>query len=79
MKDQHGELDRESFARAWATGTPEQQGEMLYDLVRGPLNMKDEVKAIKGQLKYLWGGIAVLSCIAAPLLYMMFQSLSTGA
>ncbi len=47
MRDQHGELDRESFARAWATGTPEQQGEMLYDLVRGPLNMKDEVKAIK--------------------------------
>ena len=62
------ELDRESFARAWATGSNEEQGRMLFDLVHGAYEAKDEVKRVKRQLYLLWGGIAVISTVSAPVM-----------
>ena len=61
-------LGREDFARAWATGSSEEQGRMLYDLVSGAYEAKYEVKRVKKQLALLWGGIAVVSVIGGPIL-----------
>ena len=61
-------LSREDFARAWATGSNEEQGGMLYDLICNAYEAKQEVKRIRGQLKYIWGGIAVISTVSAPVM-----------
>lgn len=61
-------LSREDFARAWATGCPEEQGRMLYDLVSGAYEAKNEIKKLKKQLAVMWGGIAVVAVIGGPIL-----------
>ena len=61
-------LTEEEIVRAWSTGSTEQQGRMLYRLVHEAIYAKDEVRKVKRQLHLLWGGVAVVTVVGAPIL-----------
>jgi len=72
-------LNREAFVRAWATGSSEDQGGMLYDLILGDKQERGvivhDIAWIKGHLKYLWGGIAVLAVLGTPVTFVVLNNL----
>lgn len=58
-------LDREGFARAWAYGDEWERGRMIFDLGRHGIEAKQTVKR---HLQYIYGAIAVITVIGAPIL-----------
>jgi len=72
-------LNRESFVRAWSSGDTGEQGGMLYDLILGDKQerkeMANDIAWIKGHLKYLWGGIAVLAVLGSPVVLVVLNNL----
>ena len=63
--DTQAGLDRESFARAWATGDEMERGRMIYDLYRHGYDAK---VIVKKHLQYIYGGLVVVSFLAAVVL-----------
>ena len=63
--DRQPYLDEESFARAWATGDEYERGRMIYRIGYRGIEAKQMVKR---HLAYIYGGIAVVSVVAAPIL-----------
>jgi len=68
--DTQAGLDREGFARAWATGDEMERGRMIFDLSRHGVEAKQFVKK---NLWIIYGGIAVLSVIGGPILLSVFN------
>jgi len=64
-------INREAFVRAWSSGDSQERGGMLYDLFDDTRTEAAEARQnaskVNRQLTYLWGGIAVISIIAAPI------------
>lgn len=58
-------LDRESFARAWATGDEMERGRMIHDLYRHGYEAK---QIVKRQVAYIYGGLTVGGFLAAAIL-----------
>lgn len=50
------ELNREDFARAWASGDEFERGKMLFDLTKQGVEAKQTVKR---HLAYIYGGLSV--------------------
>jgi len=63
--DTQARLDRESFARAWSTGDEMERGRMIFDLSRQGIEAK---QCVKKNLAYIYGGLAVISFVAAGVL-----------
>jgi len=63
--DTRAGLDRESFARAWATGDEMERGRMIFDLSSHGFDAK---RMVKKNLAYIYGGLAVVSVLAAVVL-----------
>ncbi len=63
------QLNREDFARAWATGDEWERGRMIFDLNKQGSEAK---RMVKQHLTYIYGGLTVAFALAGVILKFIF-------